>query len=82
VGQFPFSAAAEMFSALSVRRSARMSYRRFETAAEAIRFAMEDLPAPMQAGTSIQVGDQRLSFAEIAELFERAEFPGRARPDI
>jgi hypothetical protein len=47
-----------MFAASSIRRSARIGYRRFETASEAIRYVMEDLPAPMQSGTSIQVADQ------------------------
>ncbi len=75
---FPYGAPAEMFSASSIRRSSRMNYRRFETAAEAIRFVMEDLPAPMQPGTSIQVGDERFGFTEIAELYERVEFPSRS----
>ena len=72
---FPYSAPAEMFSAASIRRSSRMNYRRFETASEAIRYVMEDLPPPMRPGTSIQVGDERFGYSEIAELYERVEFP-------
>jgi hypothetical protein len=77
---FPYGAPAEMFAASSIRRSSRINYRRFDTAAEAIRFVMEDLPAPMQPGTSIQVGDERFAFSEIAELYESVEFPKPDQP--
>ncbi len=78
---FPYGAPAEMFAASSIRRSSRMNYRRFETAADAIRYVMEDLPAPMQPGTSIQVGDERLGFTEIAELYESVGFPKRSEAE-
>ena len=59
------------FSA-KVRTGRRIHYRRFDTAAEAIRFAIEELPAPSLAGAYLQVEDERFAGEEIRELFESA----------
>jgi hypothetical protein len=79
VPPFPYGAPAEVFAASSIRRSSRMNYRRFDTAAEAIRYVIEDLPAPMHPGISIQVGDERLGFGKIAALYEAVAYPLRRR---
>ena len=56
MSNFDYDAPAELFPA-KVRR--RIHYRRFDTAAEAIRFAIEELPAPSLAGAYMQVEDER-----------------------
>jgi hypothetical protein len=38
----------------------RTKYRRFATAAEALRYAVEDLRTPKVFGASLEVGDDRL----------------------
>ncbi len=58
---FDYSAPAELFMPKrKVRRGGPISYRRFSTAAEAIRFAVESLPAMRNLGTWMQVGEQHL----------------------
>jgi hypothetical protein len=52
-----------------------LKYRRFGTAAEAIRFAIEDLPAVRTLGAWLQVGDERFDVDAIQELYDSAEYP-------
>src|SRR5262249_52699829 len=47
-----------------------LHYRRFATAAEAIRFAVEELPAMRSLGAWMQVGDQRFDGDDIQRLYE------------
>jgi len=52
---FSFNTAAELFPPRSARRSGRVfAYRRFGTAAEAVRFAIEELPADSLNGAYLQ----------------------------
>jgi len=57
----------------------RLGYRRFATAAEAIRFAVEDFPAVSTLGAWLQVGDERFDSDEIHRLYERVDYPLRRR---
>ena len=51
-------------------------YRRFATAAEAIRFAVEEFPAVRTLGACwMQVGDERLDSDEICRLYESSNYP-------
>jgi hypothetical protein len=47
------------------------------TAAEAVRFAVEEFPAVRTLGAWMQVGDQRYDSDEICRLYESAEYPLR-----
>ena len=71
---FDYDTPAELFPA-KVRTGRRLHYRRFDTAAEAIRFAIEELPAPLLAGAYLQVEDERFASEEIRELYESAAYP-------
>ena len=55
---------AELFLAKRTK-SRRENYRRFATAAEAIRYAVETLRAPRALGAWMQVGDERFNSNEI-----------------
>jgi len=57
----------------------RLGYRRFATAAEAIRFAVEDFPAIRTLGAWMQVGDERFEREEIHRLYESDDYPLRRR---
>jgi hypothetical protein len=63
------------------KRGARppLSYRRFATAAEAIRFAVEELPAMRTLGAWTQVGEERFNGDDIRRLYESASYPRRRR---
>jgi hypothetical protein len=52
-----------------------LRYRRFATAAEAIRFAVEKLPAVRALGAWMQVGDERFDGDDIQRLYESDDFP-------
>jgi len=58
-----------------------VTYRRFETAAEAIRYAVEDLSRPLLDGTFIETGAERLDGRIIRQLYGGDRFPlKRAAP--
>jgi hypothetical protein len=52
-------------------------YRRFATAAEAIRFAVEEFTAARTLGAWMQVGDERFDSDEICRLYESSDYPLR-----
>ena len=70
---FDYNAPADLFLARNRKRGG-VRYRRFETAAEAIRFA-EELPPPLLLGAYLQVGDERFNRGQIRELYENAAYP-------
>jgi hypothetical protein len=73
---FDFDAPAELFSSVG-QGAARgtMQYRRFATGAEAIRYAIEDLPAALLRGSIIQVEDDRFDARQIRELYDCPAYP-------
>jgi hypothetical protein len=58
-------------------KGSRTKYRRFATAAEAIRYAVEDLRTPRAFGAWLQVGDERFNSVEIQRLYEADDYPLR-----
>jgi hypothetical protein len=78
---FDYSADAELFPQRSRSRPKQISYRRFESAAHALKFAMEDLPPTLLAGTFLEVNDERLGARQIRELYEDEGFPLARRRD-
>lgn len=78
--KFDYGLPAELFTAK--RKGGprqRLGYRRFATAAEAIRFAVEDFPAMRTLGASMQVGDSRFDSEDIHRLYESDDYPLRRR---
>lgn len=77
---FDYGAAAELF--MPKRKGGPRSplgYRRFATAAEAIRFAVEDFPAIRTLGAWMQVGEDRFNGDDIRRLYESEGFPRNRR---
>jgi hypothetical protein len=74
---FDYTASAELFLAKRTKGN-RENYRRFTTAAaEAIRYAVEDLRTPKALGAWLQVADERFNSGEIQRLYEAADYPSR-----
>jgi hypothetical protein len=74
--KFNYNTPAELFiSKPRIGSRSRMKYRRFGTAAEAIRFAVEDFPAVRTLGAWMQVGDDRFNSDQIRGLYDRSDYP-------
>lgn len=76
MAEFDYDSAGELFS--TRRRMPRREpfrYKRFAQAAQAIRFAMEDLPPECLAGAFLQIDEQRYGSDEIRRLYESTEYP-------
>lgn len=73
---FDYNAAAELFAAkkrLPGRRP--FGYRRFDQAADAVRFAIEDLPPECLVGAFLEVDEHRYGCDDIRRLYECAAYP-------
>src|ERR671924_108112 len=57
------------------RRRLLTQYRRFATGAQAIRYAIEDLPAALLRGSIIQVDDDGFDARQIRELYNCPAYP-------
>ena len=77
---FDYGAPAELFMAKRKGGSRQpLGYRRFATAAEAIRFAIEDFPTMRTLGAWMQVGDERFDGDAIQRLYESSNYPLQRR---
>jgi hypothetical protein len=73
---FNYSASADLFSMKSRNgRRQPLSYRHFASAAEAIRYAIEDIPAQFLIGTLLETDDSRYDSRQIHRLYESSRFP-------
>jgi hypothetical protein len=77
---FDYAASAELFAA---RGRPGFRYQRFAQAAEAIRYAIENLPPKVLAGSSLDVKDERYNATQIRALYESARYPlSRKKPSL
>ena len=72
---FDYNAPAELFPSGNRKGKSFFSYKRFDTAAEALRFAVEQLPEPARLGSYLEVDEARFGFHEINALYESATYP-------
>ena len=72
MSEFDYTAPAELFAA---HGRAGLRYRRFPRSAEAIRYAMEKLPAGALSVAAIEVDDQRYDGAQIRALYNSDRYP-------
>ena len=65
MSKFDFDAPAELFPSRNRKIVNKIKYRRFDRAADAIRFAVEELPEPLLLGAYIQIDEERLGHKDI-----------------
>jgi len=73
---FDYKAMAELFPVRNRKFNRQFTrYRRFDSAAEALRFAIEELPPQLLPGSVLEVEEERLNSDEMRRLYDSAEFP-------
>jgi hypothetical protein len=75
VDKFNYNAPAELFPSRNRKIAKKVKYRRFDRAAEAIRYAVEELPEPLLLGAFIEMDDERLGHKDIRALYDSADYP-------
>jgi len=74
--RFDYQATAELFPGKNIWARCRvLKYMRFDRAADAIRFAIEQLPADVLLGAYLEVNEKRYDSRGIRRLYDRADYP-------
>jgi hypothetical protein len=73
--KFNYDLAAELFPVRNRKFASKIRYRRFDRAADAIRFAVEELPGPVFLGAFFEVDENRLGHRVILGLYNSADYP-------
>jgi hypothetical protein len=74
--KFDYQATAELFTSKSIRvRSRVIKYMRFNQVADAIRFAIEQLPADVLLGAYLEIDEKRYDSLGIRRLYDRPGYP-------
>lgn len=77
--KFDYAAPAELFPSRNRKVVNKVKYRRFDKAAEAVRFAVEELPEAQLLGAYIQIDEQRFGHQEIRALYTSERYPLKKR---
>jgi hypothetical protein len=79
LARFDYDAPAELFPSRTKKGRGQITYKRFETGAEAIRFAIEDVPPAALVGAYLELDEARFGFQDIHSLYRDAAFPLKRR---
>ena len=72
---FKYDAPAEIFISRRFAKSPQTQYRRFPTAAEAVRFLVEELPVTALSGALMEVNEVRFDGTEAHRLYASPDYP-------
>lgn len=73
---FDYGRSAELFPTRSRKpRRGPLNYKRFDTAAAAICFAIEELPSELLLGAYLQVDEERFDGDGIRRLYNSPQYP-------
>jgi hypothetical protein len=79
LARFDYRAPAELFPSRGKNGHGRITYKRFDTAAEAIRFSIEDVPPAALLGAYLELDEARFGVEEMRILYRDAVFPLKRR---
>jgi hypothetical protein len=66
---------AELYSSASRFKGHNSRYQRFPSIAEAIRYAIEEMPGAVLRGVAIESGDDRYEGDAIRALYDAPDYP-------
>jgi hypothetical protein len=72
---FDYNVPAELFPSRSKKGNRPAGYRRFDTAADAIRFAIEEMPQDFLLGAVLEVDEERYDSEAIRRLYDSGDYP-------
>ncbi len=75
LADFDYAAPAELYPSRSRRTRGPVAYKRFDNAAEALRFAVEELPEGGLNGATLEVNEARFGRDEIHYLYANPAYP-------
>jgi hypothetical protein len=73
--RFNYNNEAGFYPCRSRQRTSGHRYRRFETAAEALRFAIEELPSSLLRGSVLEVDEARFDGVQMQALYDGDAYP-------
>jgi len=78
---FDYNAPAELYPSRIKKGRGRVTYKRFNTAAEALQFAIEQIPPAVLLGAYLEVDEARFGVQEMRVLYDSVGYPlKRAEP--
>ena len=78
-GIFNYQEFAELYSARDRKTGRPSGYKRFETAAEAVRYFVEELPAASHQAAYLEIQDVRFHSRDIRRLYDSPNYPLKRR---
>lgn len=80
MAKFDYNAPADLYPARSRVGHRPVGYRRFDTAAHAIRYAIEEMPVEYLDGTILEIDSERVDGAGIRLLYGSNDYPLARKP--
>jgi hypothetical protein len=75
MSRFDYDAPAELFTGRSTRGSRPMRYHRFDSGAEAVRFAIETLTNEQLLAAVLKINETRYRHVEIRTFYDASAYP-------
>jgi hypothetical protein len=72
---FNYTASADLYRFTSAKVRGHARYKRFDTAADALQFAMEGMPSHLLTGSILEVDEARYDGRDIRKHYEAEDYP-------